>query len=122
MTEYDKFMLLMRNELAAKFREGANGYRPEPSYDKDGKWMGHPLYGKKHMESTKKLMAEAKKGNTNKAGTKVKDTSNMQKPGAHDGKKNPNYKGGIAGKPGSTKRKAYMKTYNKKYQLNRKKA
>ena len=86
----------MRNELARMFRETVPEGRRDPVLDENGKDMTHPLYNKTHMESTKKKLSAVMTGNTNKAGTKVKDTSNMKKPGVHDGEGNPNYKGGIS--------------------------
>ena len=88
--------LEMRNELARKFRETVPEGRTDPVLDDDGKDMSHPLYGKKHMMRTRKLMSEKAMGNTRKKGTKVTDKSNMKKPGVHDGEGNPNYKGGVS--------------------------
>ena len=105
----------IRNDLASQFRHSGGGYKPEPMLDENGKDMFHPRYGKTFSDESKKLLSEKMTGNTNKAGTKVKDTSNMKKPDVHKGKGNPNWKGGISGKPGSDKRKEYMKKYNKEY-------
>tara|TARA_Y100000310_G_scaffold19072_1_gene18687 strand:+ start:327 stop:671 length:345 start_codon:yes stop_codon:yes gene_type:complete len=105
----------IRNELAAYFRSGELGYNPGPVLDKDGKDMSRPMYGKKHTTESRKQMSKAHMGNSYKKGKKVKDTSNMKKPDVHKGKGNPNWKGGISGKPGSDKRKEYMKKYNKEY-------
>jgi len=92
----DDLLLLMRNDLAKMFRETVPEGRQDGILDENGKDMSHPLYGKKHMNATKKKLSRVMSGNTNKAGTKVADTSNMKKPGVHDGEGNPNYKGGVS--------------------------
>tara|TARA_Y100001938_G_scaffold39503_1_gene54714 strand:+ start:88 stop:492 length:405 start_codon:yes stop_codon:yes gene_type:complete len=66
----DDWEIEMRNELARMFRETVPEGRRDPVLDENGKDMTHPLYGKTHMESSKKKMAEAAKGNTKRRGSK----------------------------------------------------
>lgn len=91
-----------------------------PVPDENGKDMAHPLYGIKVSAATKRRISKARMGQTswNKGipwSDEAKEKMRESTLGMYDGKDNPNYKGGISGKPGSAKRKAYMKIYNKKY-------
>ena len=104
----------MRNELALKFQETVPWHATtDPLLDENGKDMTHPLYGKAVLKKTKKKLSAKMTGNTNKAGTKVKDTSNMKKPGVHNGSGNPNWKGGVC---------KDMKKYKAEYYQRRKAA
>jgi hypothetical protein len=93
-------------------------HNKSPVLDEDGKDMTHPLYGKTHTAASKRRMAKARIGKSSwNKGIKASEESKqkMRDSTNHDGKDNPNWRGGVSGKPGSAKRKAYMKIYNKKY-------
>ena len=112
----DDWEIEMRNELARKFRETVPEGRRDPVLDDDGKDMTHPLYGKKHMESSKKRMAESAKGNTKRRGSKHKPESiELMKENTIPlyGEKNGNWKGGVC---------KDMKKYKAEYYQRRKAA
>jgi len=95
-------------------------WRKDSVLDENGKDMAHPLYGIKVSAATKRRISKARMGQTswNKGipwSDEAKEKMRESTLGMYDGEDNPNWKGGISGKPGSAERKAYMKIYNKKY-------
>ena len=116
----------IRNDLAKMFRESVPEGRCDPVLDENGKDMLHPMYGKEQTDYQKEWASKNATGNTWRRGSTQSAESRKKMSestiGMYDGKDNPNWKGGIAGKPGSAKRKAYMKKYNKQYHIDRKAA
>jgi hypothetical protein len=123
----------MEKALGLKYRSSPNiekelefqhWWSKGPVPDEDGKDMAHPLYGKKHTAASRKRQSKSayKRFETEDIWNKgipwsdeTKEKMRESTLGMYDGEDNPNWKGGISGKPGSAKRKAYMKIYNKKY-------